>query len=71
MRQDLNREHSVEDVVPNLACESEAEVKVLVMVSKVVFLHLLRIRWESRVVKAVGMVIRVEIIKDANKPTYA
>ena len=41
------------------------------MVSKVVFLHLLRIRWESRVVKAVGMVIRLEIIKDANKPTYA
>ena len=63
----LHREHSVEDIIPNLACipcvrghsdevtatrtgNSEPELKVLIMMSQVVFLHLPHVCREPGVV---------------------
>lgn len=43
----LDDQDGVEYVVPDLARDSEAEVEVLVVVSEVIFLHLLNICWES------------------------
>ena len=48
----LDSEYSVEDVVPNLAGDSETEVEVLVMVSKVILLQVPNICREPGVVEA-------------------
>ena len=67
----LDHKDSVENVVPNLARDAETKVEVLVVVSKVVFLHLLSICWESRMVKAVGMVIKTRTLKHKTNLTHA
>lgn len=49
----LHREDGAEDVIPDLARYAEAELKVLVMMRKMVFLHLSHVFWQLRVVQSV------------------
>ena len=49
----LDDEHGVEDVVPDLAGDTEAEVEVLVVMREVVFLHIPHVRGKSRVMEAI------------------
>ena len=65
----LNGQNGVEDVVPNFACESvsttkegiifgrtgdtESKLKVLVVVSKMVLLHLAHVLWKPGVVQSI------------------
>jgi len=49
----LNGEHGVEHHIPYLAGHSEPELKVLIVVSEMIFLHCTHVRWQLRVVQSV------------------
>lgn len=47
------RQHSPKDIVPNLAGNTETELKVLIVMSEVVSLHFTKISRETGVVKRI------------------
>ena len=56
----LDGEDGVEDVVPNLAGDSEAKVEVLVVMCEMILLHVADVGRESRVVETASKTVRLD-----------